>query len=69
MQVAPDISIGYYAQDFSNLNEAKTVYETLAEAMKSGTEEKLRSTAAHFLITSDLLRKKIEAQAVMREYE
>ncbi len=50
------VTIGYYAQDFSALDEKKTVYETLAEIMQSGTEEKLRSVAAQFLFTDDLLR-------------
>lgn len=50
------VTIGYYAQDFSALDEKKTVYETLADVMRGGTEEKLRSVAAQFLFTDDLLR-------------
>ncbi len=51
-----DAVIGYYTQDFSGLDENKTVYETLSEVMGMGTESKLRGTAAHFLFTDDLLR-------------
>ena len=50
------VVIGYYAQDFSGLDEKATVYETLAEKMRSGTEERLRQVAAQFLFTDDLLR-------------
>ena len=48
--------IGYYAQDFSGLDEEKTVYQTLAVSAKGGTEERLRGVAAQFLFTDDLLR-------------
>ena len=54
--INPDAVIGYYTQDFSGLDENKTVYETLSEVMGMGTESKLRGTAAHFLFTDDLLR-------------
>ena len=47
--------IGYYAQDFSNLDEKKTVYQTLADVMKQGSEERLRQVGAQFLFTDDLL--------------
>lgn len=51
-----DVKVGYYAQDFSGLDDKKTVYETLSDVMTSGTEGRLRSVAAHFLFTDDLLR-------------
>ncbi len=50
------VEIGYYTQDFSGLDETKTVYESLLEVMKNGTEEELRSAGARFLFTDDLLR-------------
>ncbi|HEY4475190.1 MAG TPA: ATP-binding cassette domain-containing protein, partial [Candidatus Paceibacterota bacterium] len=55
LELAEKAVIGYYAQDFSGLNDKKTVYESLAETAKGGSEEKLRQTAAHFLLTDDLL--------------
>ncbi len=53
------VSVGYYAQDFSALDDKKTVYDTLAEVMTGGSEGRLRSVAAHFLFTDDLLRNHI----------
>ena len=57
--IAPGVRIGYYRQDFSNLDFNSTVYDELARAMLQPFEEPLRSTAASFLITSDLMHAKI----------
>ena len=59
MLVAPGVTVGYYRQDFSTLNFDETVYESLAKVMASEIEENLRSVAAGFLITSDLIRARI----------
>jgi ATPase subunit of ABC transporter with duplicated ATPase domains len=57
------VRIGYYRQDFSTLDFNDTVYETLAMGMSIAgdrlDEERMRATAASFLITSELIRTKI----------
>ena len=53
------VRVGYYRQDFSTLNFEHTVYESLMSAMRKQNEEKMRSTAAGFLITADVIKKKI----------
>ncbi len=53
------IRVGYYRQDFSTLNFEQTVYESLMSAMRKASEEKMRATAAGFLLTSDVMGKKI----------
>ncbi len=53
------VQVGYYRQDFSTLNFEHTVYESLISAMPKPNEEKMRSTAAGFLITSEVMGKKI----------
>ncbi|MGB4076149.1 MAG: ATP-binding cassette domain-containing protein [Minisyncoccia bacterium] len=53
------IRVGYYRQDFSTLNPEHTVHESLSEAMQKHNEEKMRSTAAGFLITAEVMGKKI----------
>ncbi len=62
-KILPGIRVGYYRQDFSTLNFEDTVYESLASAMLLGgvplNEEKMRATAASFLITSELIRAKV----------
>ncbi|MDR3572160.1 MAG: ABC-F family ATP-binding cassette domain-containing protein [Candidatus Pacebacteria bacterium] len=58
-EVAKGIVIGYYRQDFSNMDFERSVYEELASVMKNAREEELRSTAAGFLIDAELLRTKI----------
>lgn len=55
------VTVGYYAQDFSGLNETQTVYQALVDATKNHTEEGMRSVAARFLFTNDLLKNKIES--------
>ncbi|MEK9154986.1 MAG: ABC-F family ATP-binding cassette domain-containing protein [Patescibacteria group bacterium] len=57
--VTPGIHISYYRQDFSTLDFERTVYETLAKAMKNGTEQNLRSTAAGFLLNAEILKTKV----------
>jgi len=57
--VAEKIRIGYYRQDFSNLDFDSTVYETLKKVMEVPDEQTLRSVAAGFLITKDLIASKI----------
>jgi len=59
-QIADWVKIGYYRQDFSNLDPNQTVYECLYEAAwEEMTEQNLRSTAAGFLITGDIMKTQI----------
>lgn len=53
------VKIGYYRQDFSNLDFEKTVFDTLSEVMTEKKEERLRSVAAGFLLTREMVYSKI----------
>ncbi len=57
--IAPGVQVGYYRQDFSNLDFNATVYEELAGVMEKEIEETMRHVAAGFFITGDLIRTKI----------
>lgn len=57
--IASGIKVGYYRQDFSTLNFEHTVRESLMQVMDEQLEEKMRSTAAGFLITGELINTKI----------
>ena len=60
--VAPDAVVGYYKQDFSNLDFTKTAYDTLLEVMEDKEDEHtLRSTAAGFLLDGGLLASAVRA--------
>lgn len=61
MTILPEVIIGYFRQDFSNLDFDMTAYEALAEVAHEGTEEQLRSVAAGFLLGADALRAKVGA--------
>ncbi len=62
-QIGKGISVGYYRQDFSTLNFEDTVWESLHSALDYSQsrelEHHLRSTAAGFLITGDMMNTKI----------
>jgi ATPase subunit of ABC transporter with duplicated ATPase domains len=57
--IADGVQIGYYRQDFSNLDFDKTVYETLMNSMREKYEENMRSIAAGFLLFGDVMKSKI----------
>ncbi len=56
-------TVGYYRQDFSTLNFEHTVRESLLEVIKKWrsvlNEEDMRSVAAGFLITGDVMNTKV----------
>ena len=57
--VAPQVKIGYYRQDFSTLNFDDTVFDALLSVMDKKLEEEMRSVAAGFLITRDVMNTRI----------
>lgn len=57
--ILPGVTVGYYRQDFSTLNFEDTVRDSLLSVMKEHIEEQMRSVAAGFLITGDLINSKI----------
>ncbi len=59
VKIGDRVRVGYYRQDFSTLNFDHTIFESLMEAMEKQDEHKMRATAAGFLLTSDVMGKKI----------
>jgi len=61
--LARDVRIGYYRQDFSTLDFNQTALESLSDASFKVTgrvdQERIRATAAGFLITGDMINTKI----------
>ena len=60
-QIAKDIKIGYYKQDFSNFDFNQKAYDALKEVMVKADDHHLRSTAAGFLLDGKLLDHPIAA--------
>ncbi|MFH1036706.1 MAG: ABC-F family ATP-binding cassette domain-containing protein [Patescibacteria group bacterium] len=60
-KIAPNVKVGYYRQDFSTLDFEDTVYHSLSSVAGNISEENLRSLAAGFLITGDLMYSKIDS--------
>lgn len=57
--ITKGVKVGYYRQDFSNLDFDATVHEVLMSVMDRKFEEPLRQVAAGFLLTGDLVHTKI----------
>lgn len=57
--VTEGVKIGYYRQDFSNLDFNQTVLQCLTEADPGMREQDLRSMAAGFLITGEVMKTQI----------
>ena len=57
--VSAGVKIGYYRQDFSNLDFDKSVFETLMDSMQEKLEEKMRAIAAGFLLFGDVMKVKV----------
>lgn len=60
-KIAPETTIGYYKQDFSNFDFEQKAHDALKKVMQKQDEHKLRSTAAGFLLDGKLLDSKIKA--------
>ncbi len=58
-KIADRVKIGYYRQDFSNLDFKKTPREILFSVMEEHDEQKMRSLAAGFLIDAEIINAKI----------
>ena len=58
-KIVPGIKVGYYRQDFSTLDFEETVYGTLINALDRKDEDSVRSVAAGFLITGEMMKSKI----------
>jgi ATP-binding cassette subfamily F protein 3 len=58
-EVADGVTIGYYRQDFSNLDFDKTPMEVLLSVMEKAEQQEMRSVAAGFLIDAEVINSKI----------
>ena len=58
-KVTKGVTVGYYRQDFSNLDFDKTVYEELSAVVDRPIEEDIRKVAAGFLISGEIFHSKI----------
>ena len=59
-KIMDGVRVGYYSQDFSTLDYEQTAFDSLESILANGVDtQQLRSVAAGFLITGDLLGHKI----------
>ena len=55
------IRVGYYSQDFSELDFQQTAYESLLSVSLTDKVQEVYSVAASFLLTGDILKTKVES--------
>lgn len=58
-EISNGVKIGYYRQDFSNLDFEQTVFDCLMNVAGEKTEEEVRSIAAGFLIYGEIIKTRI----------
>jgi ATP-binding cassette subfamily F protein 3 len=59
-KIMEGVRVGYYSQDFSTLDFDQTVFDSLKSMMSPGADEQyMRSVAAGFLITGNLMGHKV----------
>lgn len=59
-KITDGVKVGYYSQDFATLNFEDTVFDSLDGARTAGIDiQEMRSIAAGFLITGDLMGHKV----------
>ena len=59
--IGEGIRVGYYRQDFSMMNFEDTTYQSLLSASATHIEQDIRSTAAGFLISAEVMNTRIGA--------
>ncbi len=60
INILPGVRVGYYSQDFSTLNFDEKVFKSLKDVIADGIDEPtIRSVAAGFLLTGDVLENKV----------
>jgi ATPase subunit of ABC transporter with duplicated ATPase domains len=59
--INPKTRVGYYSQDFSELNFNETAYDSLLSVNSASTSKEIYEVGARFLLVGDVLNTKIEA--------
>lgn len=59
--IGKDVKVGYYKQDFGNLDFGQIAFDALKKVMEKFDEQKLRAAAAGFLLDGKLLAQPIGA--------
>ncbi len=58
--INPEIRVGYYSQDFSELDFNQTAYDSLLSVSLPGKIQEIYESGARFLLTGDILKTKVE---------
>src|SRR5258706_1284605 len=59
--INPKIRVGYYSQDFSELDFSETAYDSILAVHPEAKPQEIYEVAARFLLNGDILKAKIES--------
>jgi ATPase subunit of ABC transporter with duplicated ATPase domains len=59
--ITPEVSIGYYSQDFDALDMNMTVWDSLHSATSECTDQDVYKVASQFLLIGDLIKNPVYA--------
>lgn len=62
-QINPEVRIGYYSQDFSELDFDQTGYESLYSISQTKRVQDIYEAGGRFLLSSEILNNKVEAMS------
>ncbi len=60
-KINPDTRVGYYSQDFTELDFTQTAFESLVSVSPLTRHQEIYETAARFLLTGEVLQAKVES--------
>jgi len=66
-EINPQIRVGYYSQDFSELDFEQTAFDSLMQVSLIKKAEAVYSAAGRFMLTGDILRNKIGSLSEVRK--
>ncbi len=58
-EIDPEVRVGYYSQDFSELDFEQTAFESLRSVVKEINPQEIYSTAGRFLLQGEILQNKV----------
>jgi ATP-binding cassette, subfamily F, member 3 len=61
VKIAENVKVGYYSQDFSELNFNDTAFNALLEVMDEMDKSKMFAAAGRFMLSGEMLENKVES--------
>jgi len=60
-EINPEIRIGYYSQEFSELDYSQTAYESLESVSQTGLAQEIYGAGSKFLLSGEVIKNRIDS--------